>query len=332
MGANTLTAIAALLALCIFAIALLLFCLYLLNRRAFYGLRVLLNKQVYKNLWVFITTGTKPLTLNLSEDDYYSPMVVLLPQKNARHCREEFKKLAEIEKTKIIHKEGFISYGSIYMLKEAPYRLSDSNINVKEIEGVFSPLPKFSSLSLSYKEIHIKNTSGYGFPSCTIFAAYDEEKVTALWIRKSHLENEAQFNRLSATLNDVGKKWDLILVDWQKREIINLKNTKEVKAYLKREIEEATKGSEYLIRVKGALFPNQDPGIKTEYVDKNPFGFKRIGIEWTLAHKDGRTFSLSPEPPGLQVSFSRTNKKDEKDILKYLQVGISEMTEIIPIT
>jgi len=330
MLSNTFFAWITLLGLFSFAVLLLFLSLYLFHRKPFQDLKVLFNKQVYRNVWTFITKGIKPLTLNLDEDDYYSPQIILLPQKNVQHCRQEFKKLAEVDKTKITHKEGFISYDSVYMLKKAPHSLSDLNIKVQEMEEALSPLPKFSLLTLHFKD-PIKNTFGYGFPQCTIFAGYEEEMITDLWIRKSHLESDTQFDNILTILNNIGKKWGLILVDYHQRKIIDLKNASKVKSYLRKTKEKARSVSEYLIRVKDAEFPNLDPGVDIEHIDKNPFGFKRTGVAWTLAHKDGRTFTLSPEPPGLQVSFDHTTKKDEEKILKYIQAGIQETTIIIPI-
>lgn len=88
---------------------------------------------------------------------------------------------------------------------------------------------------------------------------------------------------------------------------------------------------EYLIRVKGAVFPYLDPEIKAGHMDKNPFGFKIKPPAWTWITPKGKTLWLSPEPPGLQVSFSKTNIKEEKMILKYIQKGIEKETVIIPI-
>lgn len=326
MAGNIFFAWMTLFALFVFSLLLLLFCIYLFNRNAFYSLKNLLDAQVYKNIWVFITTRTKPSILNLDEDDYYSPQVVLLSQKNTGHCLKEFKERAEIEKTKTISKDGIISYGNIYLLKKVPYQLSDLNIKVKEINDMFSPLPKFNSLSLNHNEF-IKNVEGYGFHLFAIFAGYEGEKITDIWIRKVHLESDSQFNLFLTVLNNLGKKWGLILVDWQKMKIIDLKNVNEVKAYLRREM----RSGEYLIRVKGAEFPELDPEFDSKYIDKNPFGFKPSGMGWTYVHKDGRTFSFSPEPPGLQVSFSHTNAKEEKSILRYIQAGIKKATVIIQI-
>ncbi|HLD59963.1 MAG TPA: hypothetical protein VI912_03145 [Candidatus Bilamarchaeaceae archaeon] len=89
--------------------------------------------------------------------------------------------------------------------------------------------------------------------------------------------------------------------------------------------------ADYLLRIEGAKPGDMDPEVNTKYITKNPFGFTQVETVWTWVHSDGRSFSLSAEPPGLQVSFDNVNPKDEKSILKYIQDGTKEPTRIIRI-
>ena len=88
---------------------------------------------------------------------------------------------------------------------------------------------------------------------------------------------------------------------------------------------------EYLIRVKDAQPPDLGPSFDEAYVDRNNLGFIREQGRWLWQNKQGGNFTLSPEPPGLQVSCTHISKDDEQRILAYLQAGIREETTIIQI-
>lgn len=90
------------------------------------------------------------------------------------------------------------------------------------------------------------------------------------------------------------------------------------------------KGGVYIISIKDAAPPYRDPSFELDYIDKNPFGFNRQDEtiwEWRDAGDSG--FSLSPEPPGLQVTFWNTDTALEEQVLVYIQAGIDEPTVIV---
>ncbi|MBI4262486.1 hypothetical protein HY624_03100 [Candidatus Uhrbacteria bacterium] len=90
---------------------------------------------------------------------------------------------------------------------------------------------------------------------------------------------------------------------------------------------------EYLIRVTGASDLHMDPSPPNEaYINANLLGFRKTGgPTWQWVQKSGRTFYLSPEPSGLQVSFFNTSIEEEQKMLTYLQEGISVKTHIVEI-
>ena len=89
--------------------------------------------------------------------------------------------------------------------------------------------------------------------------------------------------------------------------------------------------SEYILRIAGSAPPNMEPDISTDYIDANPFGYKRKDQNHSWS-KGENNFSMCGEPPGLIVYFSGMKKEEETKILNYLIKGMKEKIETFQVS
>lgn len=162
-------------------------------------------------------------------EDMYC-QIQLLPEENINFCYQELNSLhLFLEK----HKDE-IGYTEVYSRSNEKYPLYKYKIKKEEIEDILKKrLKKYTRVKTGYSS-HIKkirNTVAYGFSTLTIFIEYDDyETIKEIWLwgySKSMMDIE---NFRDALIN-LGKKWSLILVDWEVEEVFSLKDASRVSQY-----------------------------------------------------------------------------------------------------
>ena len=75
-----------------------------------------------------------------------------------------------------------------------------------------------------------ENTIGFGKEYSAIYFDFENDKVKNIWTTNLFgLDNEKVIDVLST----IGEKWNLVLMDWNRSELIDLSNKEMIKKYLK---------------------------------------------------------------------------------------------------
>ncbi|GAB1856115.1 hypothetical protein MHTCC0001_09500 [Flavobacteriaceae bacterium MHTCC 0001] len=162
------------------------------------------------------------------EDDYLQ--VEIIPSDN---FDELIKQAENVQDFAEKHFDGG-GYTDIMVREENGVKLKEREIKPKELDLILSELPirKCTDVSTGIRpgEIKSKNTYGYGENYNGIFFNFNSNSVTGIWIAGSpNIEDKI----LVKILNDIGKKWSLLLMDWNSLELVDLKDKEQIEKYLK---------------------------------------------------------------------------------------------------
>ena len=73
------------------------------------------------------------------------------------------------------------------------------------------------------------NTIGFGKDYSALFYSYKNEIVENIWmINVWDIDN----TKVCYALNEIGEKWNLLLMDWEQLYLVDLKNKNEIEMYL----------------------------------------------------------------------------------------------------
>ena len=178
--------------------------------------------------------GTKPNTdsVTIWEDDYLQ--VEVLPSDNLAFLQEQLQityDFGEVHRTK----EGFFT--DIMVRKKNPFTTRSKEFRADTLESTLSGhgMPKYSQVEHGngyFFEPKGHKTVAYGFDSCTVFFEKKEDFVDCIWLKIKQIPPSNQLEIIASTLYDIGESYDLILVDWDSLELIDLKNKRQVRAYI----------------------------------------------------------------------------------------------------
>lgn len=162
------------------------------------------------------------------EDDYRQ--VEIVPAEN---FEELIKQAENVEDFSNKHFDG-IGYTDMVIREENKITLKQRGITPNELDSMLSKLPiqKFDKVSTGIRpgEMMSENTIGYGGNYNGIFFDFKSNAVTGIWIAGS-LDIDGHI--LTEILNEIGKKWNLLLMDWNSLELIDLKNKDQIAEYLR---------------------------------------------------------------------------------------------------
>lgn len=170
----------------------------------------------------------KKKELYFHEDDFLQ--VEIIPSKAI------FEKTRNIEDLSYIKNEdGFpiiSERGSRkYLTKNILIRSSDLSTYLED-----NAIVKYDKLYSGYgsNKKRIFKARAFGYEDYAIVFKYQRKIVTDIWIvYDSELKTLSEtYNRFEKTLNQIGEKWNLFLIDWNEEVIIDLNKIKDIKNYI----------------------------------------------------------------------------------------------------
>ena len=161
------------------------------------------------------------------EDDYRQVEIVPIENFN-----ELIKQAENVQDFAEKHFDGG-GYTDIMVREDNRLKLKERGIRPSELDLILSELPikKFTEVSTGIRpgEMKSENTFGYGENYNGIFFDFDSDSVRGIWIAGSPKINK---EKLTIALNEIGNKWNLLLMDWNSLEIVDLKNKEQIEKYL----------------------------------------------------------------------------------------------------
>lgn len=181
---------------------------------------------------VFNSTEPEKRTSILFWDDDYM-LREIFSSKNIEFAKSESSRIAKFGEQ---HYNGN-GFTEITMVESCPFPISKSNISEKDLIDTFenAGLPKIMDIYYAGKKKPIENSKFkvYGENLMGIFYETEESIISNLWFANYNFKNSDK-TIITVALNEIGKKFDLILVDWNSCEIIDLKKITEIECYLKK--------------------------------------------------------------------------------------------------
>jgi hypothetical protein len=161
------------------------------------------------------------------EDDY--GQVQILSNQNFDWLMKEAENVQDFS---LRHNAGK-GFTNVYLRKDEGLKLEERNIKVSEIEEMLSKLglEKHGIVSTGIRpgEMLSENTFGYGENYNGLFFDFKEDIVSNIWIAGILNVSDA---KLIALLNEIGRKWSLVLMDWNSMDLIDLKSEVQIQKYL----------------------------------------------------------------------------------------------------
>ena len=170
----------------------------------------------------------------LSEDDYL--MIEIMSSQNMEYAKNETIRTKEFG-----NKHASASgYSTITEIRKKNKETKDLNINISELEELLSKLEIYKYPKLMYygggdpTEVTNPKTMAFGQYKTAIFVEQEDDVVKNMWFITYNWQDVSKTN-INSALKAIGDRYDMIMVDWFKDEIIDLKNQNEVESYLTKE-------------------------------------------------------------------------------------------------
>ena len=168
-------------------------------------------------------------TLFYHEDDFCQ--IQLLPAENLSWLLEEAENVADFAE---VHFVGG-GYSDLLTRTGAKVALRERKIPVAELDLILNKLQttRHTEITTGYGEryrIASPHTIGYGHDYSAIYFDFKNDLVENIWMTNIFaLDSE----HLKSVLLELGKKWNLFLMDWNALKLIDLRNEQQVIQYLK---------------------------------------------------------------------------------------------------
>ena len=168
-------------------------------------------------------------TIFYHEDDYRQ--VEIIPNDNLSNLKAESKKVEEFAK------ENFDGTGftNMYVRSDKDkIELNQRKINPEEFEKIISQLglERIPNVLTGYgqifRELH-KDCIGFGKDYTAIYYDFKDNVVQHIWLT-NHWSLDKE--KLGECLLELGKRWNLLLQDWNLTVTIDLKDKSEIENYL----------------------------------------------------------------------------------------------------
>lgn len=168
-------------------------------------------------------------TIFYHEDDYRQ--VEIVPNDNLAELEEESKKVNDFAHE---HFDGS-GYTAMYVRNddnktELRQRLIKPNDLEQKLEilGLERVLNVTTGYGQSYRELH-KDCIAFGKDYSAIYYDFKDEIVQGIWLTNHWSMDRKQ---LSKCLYEIGKKWNLLLQDWNLTKTVDLNNKQAIDDYL----------------------------------------------------------------------------------------------------
>ncbi len=176
------------------------------------------------------TTDMEP-SIFFHEDDYCQVQLSL--KENLTQLQKEAEEILGFAKE---HFDGS-GFTDIKVREEETHKLVLRQIKKDDIEAIiihagFDKIPKvFTGYGQTYKE-ELENTHAYGKNGCAIFFDHKDTIVEHIWL-EYHWGNEvSDKDKFAICLRDLGKKWNLLLMDWNQLKLVELTDSLATQKYL----------------------------------------------------------------------------------------------------
>lgn len=161
------------------------------------------------------------------EDDFCQ--VEILPNENFNAL---IKQAHNVQQFAAKHFDG-AGYSDMILRDDHKIELSERGINPIELETILSQLGSQRHTSVTTGitpgEMTSENTIGFGKNYRGLFYDFESDTVKNIWIAGFL---EVDLDKQAKVFNELGEKWNLLLIDWNSLELIDLKNKSQINKYL----------------------------------------------------------------------------------------------------
>jgi hypothetical protein len=169
-------------------------------------------------------------TLFYHEDDYCQ--VELSPKENLGLFQKESEEINELADKSF---DGY-GYTDIYVRNDNRLPLKERRIKPLELEHVISTvqLERAAKVITGYGETYRetrKDAVGFGKNYSAIYFDFKDDVVNHIWMT-NHFSMDRE--KLVYCLLMIGQKWDLLLMDWNRKVPVDLSDKNAIEQYLQR--------------------------------------------------------------------------------------------------
>lgn len=190
-------------------------------------------KKVFNITNVYENESNSYFCPNLWEDYYCQ--IELIPDENKNQVVKIFNQIENL----ISKNENENGFTEIYERDKSEFSTLRKQININDFENIFQNSKLLKAHKIKYENFRMINcedekTKAFGISDFVIFYDIKESIVNNIWIDYQNFDSD-NFRNLEENileiLSEIGTKYNLILVDWNKLEIVDLKNKIEIKKY-----------------------------------------------------------------------------------------------------
>ena len=170
-------------------------------------------------------------SLFFHEDDFCQ--IELIPIENYDDAKSQLEKSSDFSRE---HFDG-VGYTDIYLRSENKFELERRKILVRDLHNLlinvgFTEVGKVTTGYGQDYRVVPENTVGFGHDYSAIYYDYKSDFVTNIWLTQPF---NIEKKKLIHFLTEVGKRWYLLLVDWEASEVVHLSEEKAISKYLSSE-------------------------------------------------------------------------------------------------
>lgn len=165
------------------------------------------------------------------EDDYCQ--IEIVPRKNIEHIEKSIKQIDEFtEKTRT--ENGFTD---IFMREDLPFPTINAELRTDYFEKLLAEKGFEKAMKIRFDGYTIiecsKTTSNaYSLPCFNFFYDCNDEFINNIWISTSLITASDHFNKTLEALYELGESCEMVLINWNRSELIDLAKRNQIKEYL----------------------------------------------------------------------------------------------------
>ncbi|MEH1009491.1 hypothetical protein VDP25_17265 [Winogradskyella sp. ECml5-4] len=164
-------------------------------------------------------------TIFYHEDDFCQ--IEIVPKENLSDLLKQADNIADFSTEN--------GYSDIYVREENKVSLKSREIDKTELEKLLAELgtEKHTEVITGYGSdyrVKSENTIGFGKEYSAVYFDFENDKVKNIWTTNLFGLNN---DKVVDVLSRIGKKWNLVLMDWNRSELVDLSNKEMIKKYLK---------------------------------------------------------------------------------------------------
>ena len=169
-------------------------------------------------------------------EDLYC-QVEIIPRENSVNLDLENDKINEFSEE---HFDG-VGYTDVYARDGHGIKTCERGIQVDELDELITNIgfEKKNEIYTGYGayKVKCKKTIGYHLDGAIIYCDFDENQlIQNIWIDGFRFNGKSTFKpQMIQALNELGKRWNLILNDWDLCEKIDLEVENEISSYIDEE-------------------------------------------------------------------------------------------------